>query len=282
MIGAEILLLVIGVVFYIASFFITEKLGPGELNKIGELSNGEIQRIMERELLKVTAEIEGRVEEKAEEALAKSERSMEKECNEKIMAISEYSDTIVESMNKTHNEIMFLYSMLNDKHAELTDFSAKLQGLAKDLKKKDEEISSHLARKIVPEEVNETFVPMKDEPVAASQPEPVQEMLAEERQEETGKFPVQKEESPFAVEVLPPSVQQENRRTENRTAPPISASVLANGKSVDQLLKRTAPNSGVSQAAEPYMVGKPQERIIPGTETPAMEAETSEEKQPFF
>ena len=30
------------------------------------------------------------------------------------------------------------------------------------------------------------------------------------------------------------------------------------------------------------MVGKPQERIIPGTETPAMEAETSEEKQPFF
>ena len=28
MIGAEILLLVIGVVFYIASFFITEKLGP--------------------------------------------------------------------------------------------------------------------------------------------------------------------------------------------------------------------------------------------------------------
>ncbi len=180
MIGAEILLLVIGVVFYIASFFITEKLGPGELNKIGELSNGEIQRIMERELLKVTAEIEGRVEEKAEEALAKSERSMEKECNEKIMAISEYSDTIVESMNKTHNEIMFLYSMLNDKHAELTDFSAKLQGLAKDLKKKDEEISSHLARKIVPEEVNETFVPMKDEPVAASQPEPVQEIILPE------------------------------------------------------------------------------------------------------
>lgn len=114
------------------------------------------------------------------------------------------------------------------------------------------------------------------------QPEPVQEMLAEERQEETGKFPVQKEESPFAVEVLPLSVQQENRQTENRTVPPISASVLANGKSVDQLLKRTAPNSSVSQAAEPYMVGKPQERIIPGTETPAMEAETSEEKQPFF
>ena len=39
MTGVEILLLVTGVVFFIASFFITEKLGPGELNKIGELSN---------------------------------------------------------------------------------------------------------------------------------------------------------------------------------------------------------------------------------------------------
>ena len=34
MAGIEMLLLVIGVVFYVASFFVTEKLGPGELNKI--------------------------------------------------------------------------------------------------------------------------------------------------------------------------------------------------------------------------------------------------------
>lgn len=176
MVGAEILLLAVGVVFYIASFFITEKLGPGELNKIGELSNEEIQRVMERELSKVTAEIEGRVEEKAEEALEKSERSMEKECNEKIMAISEYSDTIVESMNKTHNEIMFLYSMLNDKHAELTDFSAKLQGLASDLQRKDDEITSHLSRTVKPEEAKDTFIPVREE-ASAIQAEDVEEII---------------------------------------------------------------------------------------------------------
>lgn len=163
--GIEILLLVIGVVFFIASFFIAEKLGPGELNKIGELSNDEIQKIMERELLKVTGEIEGRVEEKAEEALVSSERSMEKECNEKIMAISEYSDTIMESMNKTHNEIMFLYSMLNDKHTELTGFSSKLQELAKDLERKDEEISEHLTRQDISDDAREIEMPIKGEPV---------------------------------------------------------------------------------------------------------------------
>ncbi|GFI28193.1 hypothetical protein IMSAGC012_03324 [Lachnospiraceae bacterium] len=166
MTGVEILLLVTGVVFFIASFFITEKLGPGELNKIGELSNEEIQRIMERELQKVTDEIEGRVEEKAEEALVNSERMMEKECNEKIMAISEYSDTVVESMNKTHNEIMFLYSMLNDKHAELTDFSAKLNELAKELEKKDEAIVGHLSYSAPFEEKKEPAGAGKDEPAA--------------------------------------------------------------------------------------------------------------------
>ena len=166
MTGVEILLLVTGVVFFIASFFITEKLGPGELNKIGELSNEEIQRIMERELQKVTDEIEGRVEEKAEEALVNSERMMEKECTEKIMAISEYSDTVVESMNKTHNEIMFLYSMLNDKHAELTDFSAKLNELAKELEKKDEAIVGHLSYSAPFEEKKEPAGAGKDEPAA--------------------------------------------------------------------------------------------------------------------
>lgn len=166
MTGIEILLLVIGVVFYIASFFITEKLGPGELNKIGELSNGEIQKVMERELKKAVGEIEGKVEEKVEEVLQNSERSMEKECNEKIMAISEFSDTVMESMNKTHNEIMFLYSMLNDKHTELTRLSAELQELAADLERKDEKITTHLTQNMPVAEMRAEPIPEREEPPA--------------------------------------------------------------------------------------------------------------------
>jgi len=152
MTGVEILLLVIGVVFFVASFFIAEKLSPSELGKIGELSNEEIQKVMERELQKATASIGGRVEEKVEEVLVKTADSMEEECNDKIKAIGEYSDTVIESMNKTHNEIMFLYSMLNDKHTELTQFSAKLQELSSEIAKKDEEIQKHLVLPIAEEE----------------------------------------------------------------------------------------------------------------------------------
>ena len=164
MAGVEILLLVIGVVFYIASFFITEKLGPGELDKIGELSNEEIQKVMETELKKSTSEIEGMVSQEVEEALLKSERSMEKECNENIMAISEFSDTVLETMNKTHNEIMFLYSMLNDKHTELTRLSGELQELAKDLEKKDEKITTHLAQNKPISEMRAEPLPQIEEP----------------------------------------------------------------------------------------------------------------------
>ena len=155
MTGIEIPLLVIGVIFYVASFFITEKLGPKELNKIGELSNREIRKVLERELQKVAVDIKEKVEEKAEEALEVSEQSLDKECNDKIRTIDDYADTIVESMNKTHTEIMFLYSMLNDKHTELTQFSSNLQELASELQKRDEEISKHLAQRIVPEEIKE-------------------------------------------------------------------------------------------------------------------------------
>ena len=57
MTGIEIPLLVTGVVFYVASFFVSEKLGPRELNKIGELSNREIRKVLERELQKVAADV---------------------------------------------------------------------------------------------------------------------------------------------------------------------------------------------------------------------------------
>src|SRR5574344_1245727 len=39
--------------------------------------------------------------------------------NEKIMAVEEFSQSVLENINKNHQEVMFLYSMLNDKEEEL-------------------------------------------------------------------------------------------------------------------------------------------------------------------
>ena len=138
MTGVAWILLLIGVVFMIGSFFVTEKLSPSELNQIAELSEEELKRIIDRGLKNAETRIEDAIDEQVDQSSEKVDRSLEKVTNDKIMAISEYSDTVIESMNKTHNEIMFLYSMLNDKHTELTGMAAGLQRLAADVRSLEE------------------------------------------------------------------------------------------------------------------------------------------------
>ena len=112
MTGIVFFLLLTGVVFMVGSFFITERLSPSELNKITELSKDELGRIIDGALADAKSKVEESIEAQIDASSEQVERALEKETNEKIMAISEYSDTVMENMNKTHNEIMFLYNML--------------------------------------------------------------------------------------------------------------------------------------------------------------------------
>lgn len=125
----ETILILIGVVFVIGSFFVSEKMSQKDVEKIAELSEAELKVIAEKQIAQAKNRIEDAADEVIEETSAKTERLMEKESNEKIMAISEYSDTVLESINKTHNEVMFLYSMLNDKYDELTTYANQLSSL---------------------------------------------------------------------------------------------------------------------------------------------------------
>lgn len=138
----EIILLLVGCVFMIGSFFISEKLSSSELNKIAELSEDELKKIIEREVNNAGTQMDDVIEQKIEEAGEQAERAMEKESNEQIMQIHEYSETVMESMKKTHDEIMFLYSMLNDKHIEMTSMTGDLQRLAADIRNLQENMSA--------------------------------------------------------------------------------------------------------------------------------------------
>lgn len=139
MTGIEVLLIIIGVIFMLGSFFVTEKLSGSELNKIAELSQDEIKLILDKELKRTSDKINDQIDTAIDDSIDKVDRALDKETNEKIMAISEYSDTVLENMNKTHNEIMFLYSMLNDKHTELTELSGQLSKTASEVEKEIEQ-----------------------------------------------------------------------------------------------------------------------------------------------
>lgn len=192
MTGVAWILLLIGVVFMIGSFFVTEKLSPSELNQIAELSEEELKRIIDRGLKNAESRIEDAIDEQVDQSSEKVDRSLEKVTNDKIMAISEYSDTVIESMNKTHNEIMFLYSMLNDKHTELTSMAADLQRLAADVRSLEEKAPA-IATQAAPERAAAVST------TSAAAPATVETADATER--ETAVTPAeQKEETPETEE----------------------------------------------------------------------------------
>lgn len=192
MTGVAWILLLIGVVFMIGSFFVTEKLSPSELNQIAELSEEELKRIIDRGLKNAETRIEDAIDEQVDQSSEKVDRSLEKVTNDKIMAISEYSDTVIESMNKTHNEIMFLYSMLNDKHTELTGMAADLQRLAADVRSLEEK-----APLTAPQAALERAAAVS----AASAVTPVSVETADTTERETAAAPAeQKEEMPETEE----------------------------------------------------------------------------------
>ena len=134
----EIVLLVIGLVLMIASFFITERLSNRELDKIAELSTDEMRKILERNLNDAQVKVNNMVDQVIDHSIEKSMEIVE--TNEKMRVLTEYSDTVLESINKTHNEVMFLYSMLNDKHSELTKYAGNLAQLAIHLEELEENI----------------------------------------------------------------------------------------------------------------------------------------------
>ncbi|MCI8992308.1 MAG: hypothetical protein HFG80_06220 [Eubacterium sp.] len=127
MVIIELILIVLGVVFMLISFRVTEKLTPKELEYLGSLSKDELKKIIENELNRASVDVDNRLDSIIDTSMEKVEVALDKETNAKIMAISEYSDTVLDNINRNHNEVMFLYSMLNDKHTELTEFASSLR-----------------------------------------------------------------------------------------------------------------------------------------------------------
>lgn len=193
----EICLLVVGIVLMIASFFITEKLSNSELNKLSELSTGEMQKILERNLNDAQVKVDNMVDQVIDHSIEKSmeivERALDKETNEKMRVLTEYSDTVLESINKTHNEVMFLYSMLNDKHSELTKYAGNLAQLAIHLEELEQNIektvaeSEEIIRKVQEaqkiQQAKQTQPP-SSETVSSEADNKQQEMPVEEQEEE--------------------------------------------------------------------------------------------------
>lgn len=122
----EITLLILGALIFAASFIIPElKLHKGE--DVSKKSEEKIREVIEHEITNVKERIDEVLEETVEYAMEKTERSLAKVSNEKIMAVNEYSNTVLEEINRNHKEVMFLYDMLNDKQIDIKNTVRKVE-----------------------------------------------------------------------------------------------------------------------------------------------------------
>lgn len=128
----EIVLLVVGAGLFIISFFISDK-EPEMTKTIQKQALAEINRLVDEKMNQVKGHIDDVVDEAVSYSMEKTERSLERITNEKIMAVNEYSDTVLAEIHRNHEEAVFLYDMLNDKHTNLKDTMSKASRAAKEI-----------------------------------------------------------------------------------------------------------------------------------------------------
>lgn len=114
----EIVLIVAGFAAIILGYLLPAGKDMDEEDK--KLMEKEIRELVRREVEDQKDAIDDMVGDSVENSLDRTERAMERISNEKMSAIGEYSDTVINDIHKNHDEVMFMYDMLNDKHKNLT------------------------------------------------------------------------------------------------------------------------------------------------------------------
>lgn len=142
--GMEVVLLVIGGLIFVASFMLPEKKEKAAA-QTKELAREEVSRIVKQEMDQVRSHVDEVVEEAVGYAMEKTERSLERVSNEKIMAVNEYSDTVLAEIHKNHEEAMFLYDMLNSKHTNIKNTVSEVNRTMKEAEEKVSVMQTQIA-----------------------------------------------------------------------------------------------------------------------------------------
>lgn len=170
----EIILLAVGGIIFILSFFIPDRQG-GAMS--GALAEKEVRDLLGREMELQRGNIEDMAQEAAADAMDKTERALERLSNEKIMAVSEYSDTVLSEIHKNHEEAMFLYDMLNNKQVSIKNTVSEANRAVKEAEEIAASLQELMAAAAGGVRAQEAVLPMDEE--MEKEPEIMAELLSD-------------------------------------------------------------------------------------------------------
>lgn len=166
MTGMEIVLLILGVIIFTASFIIPERNGKIDDSAL-KAGEEKVKEIVDEQMKEAKEKLQDAVDETLTYAVEKSERSLERVSNEKISAVSEFSETVLQDIHKSHQEVMFLYDMLHDKQKNLRETAKEVDRTSAIAKETKNELEN--AVKLYQEELVQE--PPAPEPNQAELPE---------------------------------------------------------------------------------------------------------------
>lgn len=129
MTGLEIALLTIGLIVIVASFVFSSKSDGDTIHNVKDVTFTDKQK----EVIK--KQITDILDEQIENVKEQTEISLDKLSNQKMLEMNEYSDTILQEINRNHNEVMFLYDMLNEKKKEINNTVRDMNVTKKEIEK---------------------------------------------------------------------------------------------------------------------------------------------------
>lgn len=206
----ELILLIAGALVFTISFLLpTGKKEKKEEEAEVRIPEEELREKIEGEVREAQQKINDIVEETVKYSMEKTERVMEKTSNEKIMAINEFSNTVLEQIGKNHKEAVFLYDMLNDKHDKLKNTVSEAMTVEGKLKEELEQAK---------------FSPIQAERIT------VLPDLTAESEDGAAKEPARKRKPSPAKTKAEEAVQSEKQADRKETAKHVDVSMAAAGK----------------------------------------------------
>lgn len=168
----EVFLIITAVIVIAVSFCIKEK---SDKNEDEKKSGQDEVKAVTQEMIK--EEIQNQLAMISDDMLENTEAKLDKIANQKIMAVGNYSEDVLKNIEENHNEVMFLYNMLNDKETTLKNTVRDIEAVKVSVRKMADNVENDVQAweneiKLSPEE--ET-VPAEDKEEQPSQ-EAVPEM----------------------------------------------------------------------------------------------------------
>ncbi len=133
---------IIGIICIAVSFFLVGK--DGTEQEQGEYGVSNINHITEEyelnedEVAILQKKVSDKITTDVNDIIYSADQELSSMTNEKMLALGDYAVTVCDEIEKNHKEVMFLYSMLNDKEKELKDLVTNAEGKASELRKANE------------------------------------------------------------------------------------------------------------------------------------------------